>query len=246
MLVGAAASILVLAACGDGEETEEPDPSPEIEEPADDPEAAPEGEIGDDGELAEPLPEPGFDDLEEGEVVPGVRIDAPVDEETSTGQPIPTGSAFVGSLAGETGALTVNVELDYPGDVDGLLAGIDALVESGQAEVTDGPSDAEVEGADDAQRVELTSEGATAVAVFAIAGGNGISVAVESIEGADLDVDAILDSIVIDPDRLALGAAAGPDDGTAPEQDGSLDDGEDADDGGEPDGGEEPDDGQEG
>lgn len=209
-LAAVAALALGLAACGD--DTSEDDDTPELEEPADDVEADdgdPEADADPDatepeGEAAPPEEDPAaFEDLEDGEVVPGVRLDAPIDEEASQGQRTPTGSAFIASLEGETGALTVNVEFAGQ-ELDEMLAGIEALVDAGQAEVTEEAEDIEVEGADEARRVELSAPdgGATAVGIFAVADGNSISLAIEVLEDADIDVEAVIDSIEIDTDRL--------------------------------------------
>jgi hypothetical protein len=200
-----AALTLGLAACGD-DAADETEDTPEIEEPADDVEAPAEDDTAvEDDETAAPEPEPvpSFTDLEDGEVVPGIRIDAPIDEDAAQGQPTPTGSAFIAALADETGALTVNVEFEGQ-ELDQMLGGIDALVESGQAEVTSGPDEIEVEGADEASRVELAapSGDATAIGIFATADGNSISLAIEVLQDADIDVEAIIDSIEIDADRL--------------------------------------------
>lgn len=230
-----AALSLGLAACG-GDAGDDEDDAPEIEEPADDVETPGEDETSaddgaddsvdgggaDDGEAApEPAPASGFSDLEDGEVVPGVRLDAPIDEDVSQGQPTPTGSAFIAALGDETGALTVNVEFEGQ-ELDDMLAGIEALVESGQAEITSGPDEIDVEGADEASRVELSDPegGATAVAIFATVDGNSISLAVEVVQGSDIDVEAIIGSIEIDGDRLQaegtleLDEAPGTADGT--------------------------------
>jgi hypothetical protein len=241
-----AALALGLAACGD--DATEDDDTPELEEPADDveaddgadPDADPEA-TEPEGEAAPPEDDPAaFEDLEDGEVVPGVRLDAPIDEEASQAQRTPTGSAFIASLEGETGALTVNVEFEGQ-ELDEMLAGIEALVEAGQAEVTEEAEDVEVEGADEAQRVELSAPegGATAIGIFARADGNSISLAVEVLEDADIDVEAIIDSIEIDPERLQAegtldigegeldgGAADGTDMEADPEADPEGDDGD--------------------
>ncbi|MEX1178411.1 MAG: hypothetical protein WEB09_08105 [Nitriliruptor sp.] len=216
-----AALSLGLAACGDGGD-DAADEEAEIEAPADDGaedgEAAPED--GTDGELEQPEPV-GFEDLEDGEVVPGVTLDAPVDDGQSQAQPTPVGSAYVGSLGEQSGAVTVNVEFDGQ-SLDELLAGIDTLVESGQAEVTSEPEDVEVEGADEASRIELAAPGgeATATGIFATADGNAISIAIEVLEGSDIDIDSIIDSIVIDPARLQAEGVLELDEAPAPETDG--------------------------
>ncbi len=218
----AAALSLGLAACApdDGADGED-----EIEAPADDG-AADDGAI-DDGAAAEDevtegeeLEQPeaaGFDTLTADEVVPGVSLDAPVDEGASQAQPTPTGSAFVGSLADQNGAVTVNVEFEGQ-SLDELLAGIDDLVEAGQAEVTSGPEPIEIEGADEASRVELAAPGGQAMAtgIFATVDGNAISIAVEVLEGSDIDVEAIIDSIVIDADRLQVEGTLELEDAPAP------------------------------
>jgi hypothetical protein len=236
-LVVAAALTLGLAACGD-DAADEPEDTPEIEEPADDVEAPAEDDpVAPDDEAAAPEPEPApsFTDLEDGEVVPGVRIDAPIDEDAAQGQPTPTGSAFIAALAEETGALTVNVEFEGQ-ELDQMLGGIEALVESGQAEVTSGPDEIEVAGADEASRVELSAPGgdATAIGIFATADGNSVSIAVEVLQDADIDVEAVIDSIEIDADRLQAegtleldDAETDPDAGTDG-TDGAAVDGDDA------------------
>jgi hypothetical protein len=236
-LVVAAALTLGLAACGD-DTADEPEDTPEIEEPADDGEAeapAEDDPAVEDDEAAAPEPEevPSFTDLEDGEVVPGVRIDAPIDEDAAQGQPTPTGSAFIAALADETGALTVNVEFEGQ-ELDQMLGGIEALVESGQAEITSGPDEIEVAGADEASRVELSAPGgdATAVGIFATVDGNSVSIAVEVLQDADIDVEAVIDSIEIDADRLQAEGTleldgADPDAGTE-NTDGAAVDGDDA------------------
>jgi hypothetical protein len=211
-----AALTLGLAACGD-DTTDEPEDTPEIEEPADDVEAPADDDTAtEDDEAAAPEAEPAptFTDLEDGEVVPGVRIDAPIDENAARGQPTPTGSAFLAALAEETGALMVNVEFEGQ-ELDQMLGGIEALVESGQAEVTSGPDEVEVAGADEASRVEISAPDgdATAVSIFATADGNSVSIAVEVVEGADIDVEAVIDSIEIDADRVQAEGVLELDDG---------------------------------
>jgi hypothetical protein len=233
-LAALAALSLGLAACGaDDDTTSEDDVDTEVEAPADDglDEDAPEDGV-EDPEAAPPA----FEDLEEGELVPGVYMDVPVDETLPVqAQPTPVGSAYVAALTDQTGAVSLNVEFDGQ-DLDQLLEGIDALVESGQAEVTAGPDEIEIEGAEEATRVELSAPegGATATGLFAIADGHAISIAIEVTDGADIDVEAMIESLRIDAERLEMaGTAEMPDGGEAP--DGTAPDGDAADDGSAPD-----------
>lgn len=216
-LAAVAVVALGLAACGGDAGTDVTDDT-EVEAPADggeDPEAA-----------------PAFEDLEEGEVVPGVYLDVPVDESLPVqAQPTPFGSGYVAALTDQSGAVSLNVEFDGA-DLGELLASIDALVESGQAEVAAGPETVEVDGADEASRVELAAPegGATATGLFAIADGHAVSLAIEVSDGSEVDVERIVDSLRIDPDRIEMaGTAEMPEgtDGAAP------DDGGDAADAGE-------------
>src|SRR5690606_39035313 len=113
---------------------------------------------------------PAFEDLEDGEIVPGVYLDVPGGDEIQVqvqAQPTPTGSGYIAALPDQSGAVSVNVEFDGP-ELDELLAGVDDLVESGQAEVAAGPDEVDVEGADEASRIELAAPegGATAVGIF--------------------------------------------------------------------------------
>lgn len=240
----AAALTLGLAACGgdDDGDTDEP----ELEAPADD-------GVEDDGVDADGLDDgedpaaASFEDLEDGEVVPGVYLDVPVDEEFPVqAQPTPVGSAYVAAMTDQAGAVSLNVEFEGQ-SVDELLSGIDELVEAGQAEVVEGPDDVEVEGADEAVRVELAAPegGASATGIFATADGHAVSLAVEVSDEADIDVEAIIDSLRIDAERLEMaGTLDLPEDGGEMpggpdgEVDGSAgDDGADAEDAGEPDAG---------
>lgn len=217
-LAAIAALSLGLAACGadDGTTTDD-DVDTEVEAPAD--EGLDDGAAEDGIEDPEAAP-PAFEDLEDGELVPGVYMDVPVDETLPVqAQPTPLGSAYVAALTDQTGAVSLNVEFEGQ-DLDQLLEGIDALVESGQAEVTAGPDDIEIEGADEATRVELSAPegGATATGLFAIADGHAISIAIEVTDEADIDVEAMIDSLRIDADRLEMaGTAEMPDGGEAPD-----------------------------
>jgi hypothetical protein len=236
-----AALTLGVAACSTTDDDPAETDEEEVEAPAEDPAVDDEGEATPPAEedLAEEEEQaaPSFETLEGDEVVPGVSLQAPVDDDTFEAQPTPTGSAYVASLEGQTGAVTVNVEFEGQ-SIDELLSGIDVLVESGQAEVTSDPEDVEVEGADEAQRVELAAPGgqATATGIFAIADGNAISIAVEVLEDADIDVEAIIDSIVIDAERLQaegtleLDEAPADDAGAGTEDAGADDAGEGTDD----------------
>jgi hypothetical protein len=218
-----AALSLGLAACGGDEEAPETEDA-EVEAPADD--GAIDDEPAVDG-AEDPQAAPGFEDLEEGEIVPGVYLDVPVDETFPVqAQPTPVGSAYVAAMTDQTGAVSLNVEFEGQ-SLDELLSGIDDLVEAGQAEVAEGPDEIEVDGADEASRVELAAPegGATATGIFAIADGNAISLAIEVIDESDIDVEAIIDSLRIDPERLQMaGTAETPEapDGAA---DGGVEDG---------------------
>jgi hypothetical protein len=209
---------LGLAACGDDAAD---DTASETEAPADDG-AAEDGtaddpadgaaDAGTDDELPEgedPAAAPeSFEEgaIEEGEVLPGVRLEVPEEQNAEVQQqPLPTGAGYVASLPEQGGAVFVDVE--YEGtSLDELLDGIDALVEAGQAELEDGPNDIDVEGADEAARVDLvdpTGE-AQAIGVFASVDGVAVSLAVETPVGTDLDVDSIIDSLALDAERLTV------------------------------------------
>jgi hypothetical protein len=215
-LVALAALSLGLAACGgddaaDTDDTEVEAPADEgLDEEADAPPADP------DDPAAAP---PAFEGLEDGELVPGVYMDVPVDESLPVqAQPTPVGSAYVAAMTDQTGAVSLNVEFDGP-ELDELLTGIDDLVATGQAEVTDGPDEVEVEGADEAVRVEVAAPegGASATALFAIADGHAISIAIEVTDDADIDVEEIIDSLRIDPDRIEMAGTAELPDGADPD-----------------------------
>lgn len=207
-LAAVAALSLGLAACGDDEGGGGTDEA-EVEAPADDA-AEEDGGTGENAEQPEAAAE--FEDLQENEVVPGVYLDVPTE---ATGQvqarKTPVGSAYLAALDDESGAVSVNVQFEGP-DVEGQLEAIDAIVESGQAEVTAGPEAIEIEGADDASRVELEAPGgeASATGLFIVADGNAISLAIEVTEDADVDVDTIVDSLRIDPERLQMAGTAEP------------------------------------
>lgn len=191
----AALSVLVvgLAACGGGDGNGDP---------AGDVDAAPEGEAAEDP-LAEAEVETFEEgDLEEGEVVPGVRLEVPPAAEQQA-QPLPAGAGFVAALEDESGAIFLDVQHEGA-SVDELLADIEALVDEGQAELTETPTEIEVEGADEATTFELTDPtgAAFATGVFATTGTTAVSLAIEVPADSDLDVQAIVDSLVIDPDRL--------------------------------------------
>jgi hypothetical protein len=218
-IAAAAVLTLGLAACGTDDDTDADEP--EVEAPADDG-AVDEGL--DDG-LEDPEAAPGFEDLEDGEIVPGVYLDVPVDESFPVqAQPTPVGSAYVAALTDQTGAVSLNVEFDGQ-SIDELLGGVDDLVEAGQAEIAEGPDDIEVEGADEAVRIELAAPegGATATGIFASADGHAISLAIEVTEDSEVDVEAIIDSLRIDPERIEMAGTMEMPDGTAP--DGTAPDG---------------------
>jgi hypothetical protein len=120
--------------------------------------------------------------------------------------------------------VSLNVEFDGQ-SIDELLSGIDDLVEAGQAEISEGPDDIEVEGADEAVRVELASPegGATATGIFATADGHAISLAIEVTDDSAIDVEAMIDSLRIDADRLEMAGTMELPDGPAP--DGAPDEG---------------------
>lgn len=214
-----AALSLGLAACGADDDTPntDDDVDTEVEAPADD---GLDEEVPEDGMEDPQAAPPAFEDLEDGELVPGVYMDVPVDESLPVqAQPTPFGSAYVAALTDQTGAVSLNVEFEGQ-DLDQLLEGIDALVESGQAEVTAGPDEIEIEGADEATRVELSAPegGATATGLFAIADGHAISIAIEVTDDADIDVEAMIDTLRIDADRIEMaGVAEMPDGGDAPD-----------------------------
>jgi hypothetical protein len=225
-IAAAAVLTLGLAACGgdDNGDAPEGEDDPEVEAPADD------GAVDDgaaDG-LEEPEAAPGFEDLEEGEIVPGVYLDVPVDESFPVqAQPTPVGSAYVAALTDQTGAVSLNVEFDGQ-SIDELLSGIDDLVEAGQAEISEGPDDIDVEGADEAVRIELASPegGATATGIFATADGHAISLAIEVTDDSAIDVEAMIESLRIDTDRIEMAGTMEMPDGTAPDgapEEGAID-----------------------
>jgi hypothetical protein len=236
----AAALTLGLAACGDDGDTDEP----EVEAPADDgvEDDGLDGDGLDDGE--DPTAAPGFEDLEDGEVVPGVYLDVPVDDSFPVqAQPTPVGSAYVAAMTDQAGAVSLNVEFDGQ-SIDELLSGIDDLVEAGQAEVVEGPDEVEVEGAEEAVRIELAAPegGATATGIFATtAEGHAVSLAVEVTEGSDIDVEAVIDSLRIDPERIEMAGTLEVPEGEAPGGPGGDVDGSAGDDGVDPEDAVEPD-----
>lgn len=222
-LAAAAALTLGLAACG-GDDTTENDDTEEVEAPAEDTEVEdePVEEDATDGADEQAAP-PAFEDLEDGELVPGVYLDIPdADQLQVQAQPTPVGSGYIAAFPDQSGAVSLNVEFDGP-PLDELLGGVDELVDSGQAEVASGPEEVEVEGADEASRIELAAPegGATAIGIFAVADGNAISLAIEVTEGAEVDVEAMIESLRIDPERLQMaGTAELPE---APVEDGAAD-----------------------
>lgn len=207
-LAAVAALSLGLAACGDDEGAGGTDEA-EVEAPADDA-VEEDGGTGEGAEQPEAALE--FEDLEENEIVPGVYLEVP-EEQTGQvqAQKTPVGSAYLAALNDQSGAVSVNVQFEGP-DVEGQLEAIDAIVESGQAEIAEGPEEIDIEGADEASRVVLTApEGeATATGLFIVADGNAISLAIEVTEDADVDVDTIVDSLRIDPERLQMAGTAEP------------------------------------
>lgn len=208
-LAALAALCLGLAACGDDDESAGGTDETEVEAPADDA-AEEDGATTDGAEQPEAASE--FEDLEEGEIVPGVYLDVPAEDSGQVqAQKTPVGSAYLAALDEQSGAVSVNVQFEGP-DVEGQLEAIDAIVESGQAEIAEGPEEIEIEGADEASRVVLTAPegGATATGLFIVADGNAISLAIEVTEDADVDVDTIVDSLRIDPERLQMAGTAEP------------------------------------
>jgi hypothetical protein len=207
---------LGLAACADDEsQTTESDAEVTDEgvaddgdfQDGDDPAAAetPEGE-------APPAPDeqpemPTFEegDLEDGEVVPGVRMDEVEGADVQAG-PAPTGAAYAATLPDQTGLVFVDVTVGVEAELDDLLAQVDEIESSGQGTIEAGPDDLDVPGADDAARVDLSdaSGEADATLVVAVADGSAVSVALEQpAEGGELDIDALVDSIELDAERLA-------------------------------------------
>ncbi len=179
------------------------------EDPAEEPDAdaAPDGE-------AAPAPEqppepPMFEDgdLEDGEVVPGVRMDEPEGADIQAG-PVPTGSAYVATLPEETGLVFVEVGVGVGVGVDELLGQAEEIEASGQGTIESGPDEIEVTGADEAGRIDLVevtggSGTADATLVAAIAGESAVTIAFEMpTDSGDLDVDALIGSIEFDADRL--------------------------------------------
>lgn len=209
------AAALGLAACGtdDGNDTDSA--------------AAPDAEQGDadqlpeEGELPDELTDqepPSFDDgdLEDGEVVPGVQLEVP-DGGESQAAPGPGGVVFQAFYPEDE--TSIFVEAAVAGlPVDDLLVGLEQVEETGEAEITSEPEDIEVEGADEARTVTLVDvNDRQATIVVATAGDAAVSVAVESAEDSGFDPSPILDSLVIDGDRVAEGAPPAPQQ-PAPEQ----------------------------
>ena len=203
------AAALALAACGDGDDT---DPAagdqPDGQELPDDLDP---DELPDELDGQEPPEPPTFEegDLEDGEVVPGVRLEVPDGGNVEAG-PGPTGASF--SAQYEDQEAVVFIEAAAAGlSLDQLLQGLDQIEESGEAEITDGPSDVDVPGADEAQRIELVDvEGREATLVVAVAGEGAVSLAIEQPGGEGFEVDPIVDSLEVDGDRIGEGAQPMP------------------------------------
>lgn len=173
-----------------------------------DPTVAPETDVD---ASADPLGETevemyGEGDLEEGEVVPGVRLEVPEGADVQA-QPLPTGAGYVAAFQDGSGAVFLDVQHDAV-TLDELLADIDTLVAEGAAEMSAPPRELDVEGADEAATFELTDPTGEAIAtgVFATVGTTAVSLAIEIPADSDLDVAAIVDSLAIDPDRLSAEA----------------------------------------
>lgn len=204
------AAALGLAACGtdDGADT---DPAAAPDAQPQDPDQLPEDGMDDlPDELAEQEP-PSFEDgdLEDGEVVPGVQLDVPEGGE-SQAAPGPGGVVFQAFYPEDE--TSIFVEAAVAGlAVDDLLVGLEQVEETGEAEITSEPEDIEVEGADEARTVTLVDVNERqATIVVATAGEAAVSVAVESAEEADFDAAPILDSLVIDGDRIVEGTPEAP------------------------------------
>lgn len=143
------------------------------------------------------------DDLEPGELLPGVRLALPGQVE-SHATISPDGAGYTGQFADGVAGIFVDVR-SGGASVAEMVASVQAIADEGRAEIVDGPAALAVAGADEAQRIVLTlTDGpATAVGVFATAGTVSVSLAIDLVSGApELDVDAILDSLVLDPGRL--------------------------------------------
>lgn len=166
------------------------------------------GQPPEDGELPDELAEqepPQFEegDLEEGEALPGVRITVPDDAEVNAG-PGPVGAIYQAALLEQE--TVVFIEAVGSGtSIEELTAGLDDLEESGQAEITEGPDEIDVPGADEAQLIRLmdASGAQQATVLLATAGQGAVSVAIEGSADTDLDPQPIIDSLELDADRLA-------------------------------------------
>lgn len=204
------AAALTLAACGDdGDDTDAaaPEDGAELGEVPED--ALPqEGQPPEEGELpdepAEQQP-PQFEegDLEDGEVIPGVRVTVPDDAEVTAG-PGPVGAIYQAALMEEQTAVFIEA-VGSRTSIEELSSGLDDLEESGQAEITEGPDSFEVPGADEAQVIRLMdATGAQqATVLLATAGEGAVSMAIEGSSEADFDPQPILDSLELDAERLA-------------------------------------------
>lgn len=155
-------------------------------------------------------PEPpsfGDDELEDGEVVPGVKLDLP-EGGTAEGGPVPTGAGFAAQYEDQSLVVleTINTEIS----IDELTAGVDQIEASGAAEVLSGPDEIDIPGADEARIVEVEAEGGIlGTLILATVGEHALSLAIERPEGG-IDADAIVASLELDGDRF-VEAQAGPD-----------------------------------
>ena len=142
------------------------------------------------------------DGLADGEVLPGLVLTAP---EGTVGRTIEGngGRTYTGVLDDRNVAVFVEVVPNGP-TVDFRVDDVESLAADDGATLDEGPTDVDVPGAEAASRVALTDPRGfvTASTLFATAGSTSISIIVEAPTGSSLDVDAILDSVKIDADRL--------------------------------------------
>lgn len=140
--------------------------------------------------------------IADGEVLPGVRLEVP-DTAVVTTAELPNGRSYIGALDDEEVAVFVEVSPDGP-DVATRTADVESLGESGQGTLEEPTAAVDVDGADDAARVAATdpSGRVTATMVAITAGRNAVTVIVEAPVGTEVDVDAILATLAIDPARL--------------------------------------------
>lgn len=204
------AAAIALAACADDDG--DPAAAPEGDGQELSPEDLEDGELPD--ELQDQLDQeqpPAFDedDLEDGEVLPGVVVDVSGADATQA-QPAPMGGGaiFEAQYSDQAASVLVVVE-PVEVSIDELSSGVEQQLEQDEnTNLTADLQDVEVSGADAARLAEFegsTPDGAEAVGSLLIAtvDANVVQLVTEMQPDSDFDSQSIIDTLQLDAERLS-------------------------------------------